>query len=168
MKTVTHLKREIHCANYKAILIAILVNFVLGIFSALLGGSARIYRYLLLPHFAPSPWVFVLIWSLIYCLLGASIGIFLSPCGLRGSRSNTHAILWYLFLQFWLFLWYPVFFGARLFTLALILAAMILSTSLFLLRHLLKRSLLAVLLMIPCIAWFCFAFFLNFCVLLLN
>lgn len=168
MKWGSYLKRELYCADYKTILVAVAIHFACGILSALLGGSASVYRYLLLPHFAPPPFLFVLIWSFLYVILGTALGIYLSSyeCGRGRWRLNT-CLLYGLFLLS-LFLWYPIFFGAKLFSLALVVIACIISISLFVFRHFMKRSRLAGFLLIPCIGFFAFFFFLNFCILLLN
>jgi len=161
-------KRELYCADYKTISLAILIHFACGMFSALAGGSASIYRYLVLPHFAPPPFVFVLMWSVLYVILGIALGIYLSSyeCGRSRWRLNT-CLLYGLFLLT-LFLWYPIFFGARLFSFALVVIACIISVSLFVFRHFMRRSRLAAFLLIPCFICFVFFFFLNFCILLLN
>ena len=168
MKWGCYWKREIYCADYKTIFAAVLLHYICGILSALFGGSASMYRYLTLPHFAPPPFVFVLIWSFIYLLLGVALGCYLSSyeCGRSRWRFNT-CFLYGVFLL-GLFLWYPIFFGAELFSFALVTAACIVSVSLFVFRHFIKRSRLAAFLLLPCVAFFVFAFFLNFCILLLN
>lgn len=166
MKVIVFVKREFRCADLRFVLIGMLVNLGLGILSCFIGGRPRIYRLLLLPRFSPPAWAFVLIWTVIYLLLGTAFGLMFAAC--RGTSGRWKAILWYALLLFWLFLWYPIFFGAGLFFLALILSALILVTSCFVLRAFLKRSLAAAAALLPCILWFVFAFILNFCVILLN
>jgi len=161
-------KRELYCADYRIIFFAVLFHFLCGIISALLGGTARVYQYLLLPYFAPPSFVFVVMWSVLYVLLGVSLGIYLSSyeCNRSRWRLNT-SVLYGLFLLL-LFLWYPIFFGAKLFSFGLVVIACLISVSLFVFRHFMKRSRLAAVLLIPSIIWFVFSFFLNFCILLLN
>lgn len=168
MRIVTCVKRELRCSNYRFGLIACFINFILGIVSALIGGSASLYRYLLLPRFAPAPFVFIFVWSIIYIVMGMAFGMIFSHCRCGGTRSRLYTIFLYALLSLWLFLWYPIFFGSKLISLALVDAALILATSLFVMRNFLKHSIFAALLMIPCTLWFAFSFLLNFCILLLN
>lgn len=161
-------KRELYCADYKTVCLAVIIHFVCGILSALWGGSASVYQYLVLPHFAPPPFVYVLVWSLLYVILGGALGIYLSSyeCGKHRWRLST-CLLYSCFLLT-MFLWYPIFFGARLFSLALVVIACMISVSLFVFRCYMRRSRLAAFLLLPCIISFVFFFFLNFCILLLN
>lgn len=166
LKVIVFVKREFRCADLRYLLIGMLVNLGLGILSHLIGGRPQIYRLLLLPRFSPPAAVFVIVWTIVYLLLGAAFGLMYASC--RGKNGRLRAILLYALLLLWLFLWYPIFFGAGLFLFALIIAGLILVTSCFVFRAFIKRSLAAAAAMIPCILWFAFAFVLNFCVLLLN
>ncbi|MBR6768700.1 MAG: tryptophan-rich sensory protein [Clostridia bacterium] len=168
MKWGKYWKRELYCADYKTIFLGIILHFICGILSALLGGSASIYRYLVLPHFAPPPFVFVLIWTVLYLLLGVALGIYLSSYECSRSRWNLNTCILYGVFLLTLFLWYPIFFGARLFSFALVVIAAIISVSLFVFRYFIRRSRLAAFLLLPCMICFVFFFFLNFCILLLN
>ncbi len=167
LKILTCVKRELHCANLRPLLIVIPINFIFGILSVVIGGHATLYRYLLLPKFAPSFFFFPIVWSLIYLLMGSAFALIFSRCRC-GTRRRLEAILLYALLMLWMLLWYPCFFGSRLFTLSLVISALILSTSLFVFRAFMSRSILSGLLMIPCILWFGFCMILNFCIILLN
>ena len=168
MKRGSWWRRELYCANYKIIIPAVIFHFVFGAVSAILGGNASLYHYLVLPHFAPPAFVWVLMWSLIYLLLGCALGVYLSTYRYgRLRRCLGTWCLYGLFLVF-LFWWYPVFFCAKLFSFALVVIACLISATLFVFQHFMKRSRLAAFLLIPCIAFYLFCFFLNFCILLLN
>lgn len=168
MKVIVFLKREFRCADLNCIFIAILVNLALGILSALCGGQPMIYRILLLPRFSPPATVFILVWTIVYILLGISFGLMYASCRGKKRGIRLQAIGLYALLQLWLFIWYPIFFSSRLFFLALIVAALILITSIFLFRAFIRHSLASGLALLPCILWFCFSLILNFCILLLN
>lgn len=168
MKWGSYWKRELYCADYKTIVVAVMVHFLCGILSAFCGGSASVYQYLLLPRFAPPTLVFVVMWSIIYLLLGVSLGVYISSYECNKGRWKLNTCLLYGSFLASLFLWYPVFFGARLFSVAFVIIACIISLALFVFRHFIKRSRLAAFLLIPCIVFFVFSFLLNFCVLLLN
>ena len=157
MKWIFDLKRELYCANCKTIILAVVIHFILGILSRILGGSASIYHYLVVPYFAPSSFILVLIWSLIYSMLGISLGVYLSSYVCNGSRWRLNTCLIYGTFLLFLFLWYPLFFGAELFSIAFIVIACIISSSLFVFRHFIRRSRLAALLIIPCILFFVFS-----------
>ncbi len=163
------MKRELRCSDLKYALIFSVVNISLGIISAFLGGSPFIYRVLLLPRFAPPAFVFVLIWSIIYIALGFAAGLVYPGC--RCSKSGKHRIgllFSYFALIFLLFLWYPLFFGAGLFFLALIDAALIILCTFFTVKCFYKINFISALIMSAVLLWTIFCFVLNFCVIILN
>ena len=168
LKVIVYVKREFRCANLKYALFGALGAFLLGLFSFLLGGRPKLYSMLLLPRFAPPALVFVIVWIIVFALLGASFGIAISPCRHGGKRAKLQSILWFSLLMLAIVSWYPVFFSARLFLFSLILCGAILFLSLMTLRSYASGSYLSAIMMVPVVLWFVFAFVLNFCVVLLN
>ena len=74
MKQGHYWKRELYCANYKMIMIAVIVHFISGFLSLLCGGNASVYRYLVLPYFAPPPFLFGRLF--IHCSASRLVSIF--------------------------------------------------------------------------------------------
>ena len=137
-----------------------------GGLSALLTGSAmRDFSMLNQPPLSPPGWLFPVVWTLLYVLMGVGMAIVWRETSGRERRRATEA--WALQLAvnfFWTILFFRL--EARLlafFWLLLLLALAVRMTVLFD-RH----SDLAGKLQLPYLAWLAFAGYLNFAVWLLN
>ncbi len=168
LKVIVYIKREFRCANFGYALCGALGCLLLGLLSFLLGGSPKLYHFLLLPRFAPPPLVFMMVWVLCFLLLGSAFGIAVSPCQCGGRKNKIRSIVLFSLLMLCILAWYPIFFSAGLFWFSLILCVSILLLSVFTLRSFARGNLLAASLMVLPILWFCFSLTLNFCVILLN
>jgi tryptophan-rich sensory protein len=117
------------------------------------------------PAFMPPGWVFGVAWTLLYILLGLALALILHARGARGRGLALGLFGVQLLLNF---LWSPIFFayhevGAALWTIAAIILISAMTAALF---WRIRRS--AGLLMLPYIAWLCFAAALNWQIGALN
>ena len=117
------------------------------------------------PASMPPGWVFGAVWTLLYILLGIVLAMILHARGARGRRLAFGLFLAQLALNL---CWSPVFFGAHQTVIALIMiVAMIgLSVAAAVLFWWIRKA--AALLMLPYIAWLCFAALLNWQIVELN
>lgn len=150
----------------KPFLITIGLTLLVGLLaSVLIYDRVYIYSSLLLPPLAPPSWVFPVVWSVLYGLLGIAAGRILS---LPASRSRNEALSYY-FLQLLInFLWPILFFRFEAYWLALALILLLfwLAVSTFLFFYPLDKP--AARLLIPYLVWLAFAVYLNAGVVLLN
>ncbi|MFT8316285.1 MAG: TspO/MBR family protein [Clostridium sp.] len=150
----------------KAFLSIIIVEAV-GVLSAFLGNAnSSSYEALKKPVIAPPAYVFPIVWPILYLLIGlAAYRIW--ETGKQG-KNIRKALLLYVFLLFFNFLWAILFFRLRLYGLAfvelLILFIFTMSTTF----EFFKYDRLSGLLMIPYIAGVSFAAALNFAIWFLN
>lgn len=141
---------------------------VLGSLSGLLSGSGADngwYRALEKPSFNPPGWVFGVVWPILYACQGLALAMILDA---RGAVDRRKALGLFA-LQFALnLIWSPLFFARHEVSLAfwVILAMLIVAgvTTYYFGR--IRR--VAGLLMLPYLAWLCFAAFLNFTIDRLN
>lgn len=142
----------------------VLLGFLAGA-SVTAGEDSAWYRALAKPAFTPPGWAFPVAWSLLYILLGLALAMILNA---RGATGRGLAICLFV-AQFALNLaWTPVFFGAHRVALALaIIVAMLALASATAWSFGRIRS-LAGWLLVPYLAWLCFAAALNYGVLRLN
>jgi benzodiazapine receptor len=122
------------------------------------------YPTLIKPNFSPPSWLFAPVWVLLYFLMGISLYLLWQ----NRARDNQKSLIIFgiqLILNvFWSFL----FFGLRsplygLIDILFLLAAIILTIAL-----LFKISSYAAILLIPYLAWVCFAAILNYSIITLN
>ena len=111
------------------------------------------------PSFMPPGWAFPVAWSLLYILLGLSLAIILNARGAKGRGLAVGIFLVQLALNF---AWSPLFFAAHKVSLALavIVAIIVLTAISAWLFARIRRT--AALLLLPYLAWLCFAAALNY------
>jgi tryptophan-rich sensory protein len=153
--------------QWKKLLINLAIPLAVGGLSALLSGSGmEAYGQLQQPPLSPPGWVFPVVWTVLYLLMGYAA--YRVQVAGKGSRELDKANILYGAQLFLNFLWSIVFFGLgwRL-------------TAFFVLLGLWVLILLAIQvfsqideragkLLIPYFLWVSFAGYLNFCAYLLN
>jgi tryptophan-rich sensory protein len=117
------------------------------------------------PEAMPAGWVFGAAWTTLYILLGLALAMILNA---RGSRGRPLALSLF-FAQLALnYSWSPIFFAMHQVRTALVIIALMLALAMaaaFLFARIRKA---AGLLMLPYLAWLCFAAFLNYQIIQLN
>ena len=153
--------------QWKKLLMALAIPLAVGGLSALItGGMGETYREFLQPPLSPPGWVFPVVWTVLYLLMGyASYRVYTA---LVDEEKKRKALTFY-FAQLALnFLWSPVFFG-----LGWYLAAFFVLVALWVLIYLTMRQFSAIDelagdLLLPYILWVTFAGYLNLGVYFLN
>lgn len=153
--------------EWKKLLIALGIPLAVGGLSALLtGGFSDSYVNLNQPPFAPPGWVFPVVWTVLYLLMGyASYRIWVAPVAMD---QKIPALVFYLGQLLVNLIWSPIFFRWELrltaFFVLLALWLLILLTIRFFSRIDEKAGDL----LLPYILWVTFAGYLNLGVFLLN
>ena len=140
--------------NKSALIISILIPLTVGTMSALFSGNMSSYSILNKPAFSPPGFIFPVVWTILYILMGASSYIVYSS----NSPNKSKALLLYCIQLFFNFCWSIIFFGLDLFLFAFI----------WLIALILIVNPLSAYLQIPYLIWCIFAAYLNFSIFLLN
>lgn len=133
-----------------------LACLALGTASGLLtvGGGGSWYQSLVRPPGTPPPWIFGPVWSVLYLMMGVSLGRLVH----RGAKL---AILIFV-LQFILNLaWTPLFFGMHAITSALVVIGLIWLGILATIRQARKVDGFSAVLLVPYWLWVSYASYLN-------
>lgn len=152
--------------NRKKLIIRLAIPLAVGGLAALLSGGMGTYKDLNQPPLSPPGWVFPVIWSILYLLMGyASYRILTSGA----DRDTIRKALTLYFIQLVLnFLWPLVFFGLQWYFAAFILL-LVLWVFIYLTMFTFgKIDDTAGNLLIPYLLWVTFAGYLNVGVALLN
>ena len=148
----------------KKLIIALAIPLAAGGLSALLSGGMGDYAGLVQPPLSPPGWLFPVVWSILYLLMGyASYRIYVS-----NAPQKQQALRFYGAQLVLNFLWSPVFFGlgwllAAFFILVAMWVLILITANLFS-----KIDKPAGDLLIPYLLWVAFAGYLNFAFFLLN
>ena len=152
--------------KWKQLLICLAIPLAVGGLSALISGGMTNYKTLNQPPLSPPGWIFPVVWSILYLLMGyASYRVLTSGADREKIR---RALILYGAQLFFNFLWSPVFFG-----LGWYLAAFFVLLILWVLIYLTMREFsqiddLSGTLLLPYILWVTFAGYLNLGVYFLN
>lgn len=156
------------------ILISSLTLLGLGSLSGLLSMSdyQEWYNSLNKPFFTPPGWLFGPAWTVLYILMGGSLGMIWQivaigryPIIIKFAKRGI-----VIFLIHFLFnlAWTPIFFGLQMPVLALVIIFIILALVIILIRHFYRLDRLSAFLLIPYLLWISFATALNLAIVVLN
>ncbi len=137
-----------------------------GLAASWVSGGSELYDKLILPPLSPPSWVFPVMWTALYLLMGYASYLVLTS-GMDKSVVNP-ALGAYLVQLFFNFLWPVVFFGLVRFAAALLVLVLLWIAIFITIRRFFPISPLAGKLLIPYLIWVSFAGYLNAGVLLLN
>ena len=117
------------------------------------------------PAIMPPGWVFGVVWTILYILLGVVLALLLQARGTPGTSRLIGLFLVQLVLNY---AWSPTFFALHKVSLALAMIAAMIALTVALILLLFRDRRLAALLLMPYLAWLGFATALNFEILMLN
>ena len=111
------------------------------------------------PSFQPPSWMFGVVWTTLYAMLGIALAIVLNAPPSKERRDA----LWLFGGQLALnFAWSPVFFGLHMIDVALLIIVVMLVMALTAARYFKRISNVAGWLMLPYLLWLCLATALNY------
>lgn len=153
--------------NLKRFLISIAIPLIVGGLSAFITrGNMNLYSTINQPHLAPPDWVFPVVWTVLYILMGISLYI------VSNSKADyidkRRAYILFGAQLFFNFIWSPIFFCAQKFLLAFVVLMILWLFTAGMILNFYKISKSAGLLQIPYLIWLTFAGYLNFAIYLLN
>lgn len=143
--------------------IALLVGMLSGLLS---GNQGTVYQSLRLPPYSPPPWLFGVVWPILYILMG--ISAYIIYISIANSHDKNLALITYTVQLFINFSWSIVFFRYEEFGWAVVVLALLLFLVALTLMFFYKISRLAALFIIPYFIWLLIAYYLNIGVFVLN
>ncbi len=152
--------------DYKKLLIQLAIPLATGGLAALLSGGMGSYNALNKPFLSPPGWVFPIVWTVLYLLMGYS-AYRVQVCGGEDSKIK-QAFLFYALQLFVNFLWPVIFFGLQwrltaFFVLIVLWVFIYITMRLFTALDETAGDLL-----LPYLLWVTFAGYLNISTFLLN
>lgn len=127
-------------------------------------GNMDIYKNIVKPPLAPPSFLFPLVWSVLYVLMGiSSAAIYLS-----GRPNKRAALLTYAVSLAVNFFWSIIFFNMQAYTFAFIWLLLLLILIIYTVKKYKPINAAAAYLQIPYLAWVTFAGYLNLMIAILN
>lgn len=153
--------------NLKRFLISIAIPLVVGGVSAFITrGDMDLYSRINQPPLSPPAWLFPLVWTILYALMGISLYLVGSSNASQSDKIRAH--IFFCIQLFLNFIWSPIFFVGEQYLLAFIVLVLMWIFTLGMILSFYKISKPAGLLQIPYLLWLTFAGYLNFAIFLLN
>ena len=152
--------------NWKKLLVCLAIPLAVGGLAALLSGGMDSYKVLNQPPLSPPGWVFPIVWSILYLLMGyASYRILTSGA----DKADIKRALTFYGIQLAInFLWPIIFFGLQWYWAAFVLLILLWAFIYLTMRMFGTIDDTAENLLIPYLLWVTFAGYLNLGVALLN
>lgn len=150
-------KGQLRLSFLRWAMVAVPSVMFLGLFSGVISGSGANnpwYAVLAKPSFTPPGWVFGAVWPVLYLLIGLALAVVLNA---RRAPGRGIAIMLFLVQLACNLVWSPLFFAAHEVTLAAYLAIVILALAVLTTVYFARIRTVAVLLMLPYVAWLSFA-----------
>lgn len=149
--------------NKSNLIIAILIPIAIGTLSSLFSGNMS-YSTFNKPSFSPPGYLFPIIWTILYTLMGISSYIIYSSNGTGKIKALTTYVLQLVFNFFWSI----IFFGLSQYLLAFVWLIALIILIVIMIYQFYKISPLAAYLQIPYLLWCLFAAYLNYIIYTLN
>lgn len=150
-------------------ILAMALSFVPGIVGVLFspnGASDLWYNALSKSALTPDGWVFTVMWSLLYALLGVALFLVVRNAKTRQAKAPAYSL--FLTQMTLNALWSYFFFGLHMTRAALIALVVLIIVSLYMTRVFRSFSRVAGYLVWPYILWLIFAMYLNIIIVWLN
>lgn len=155
------MKNKINKKLFKYIIITILIGMIPSIF---VFKSMSIYSTLNKPPLSPPGFIFPIVWTILYILMGIS---FYKVMNSETKYKDEAKLIYYIQLIANA-LWTPIFFGFKQYFLAFTWLLMLLVFVVFMITIFYKINKKSAYLQIPYLIWILFALYLNFGIFVLN
>ena len=150
--------------NKSTLIIFILIPLAAGSLSALLSGNSAAYLALNKPPLSPPSFLFPIVWTILYILMGISSYIIYES----ETPEKNKALRLYFIQLFFNFLWSIFFFGFSMYLFAFLWLLVLIILIVLMIYQFHKISPVAAYLQIPYLIWCLFAAYLNFMIYQLN
>lgn len=148
--------------------ISIAIPLAVGGLSALITrNSMDIYDQINQPFLAPPSWLFPVVWTILFILMGVSVGLIYEAKNAKPEDKKKAFILYGVNLVL-NFLWSIIFFNFGSFFIAFLLLMLLIFVILRMITAFNKISPTAAYLQVPYIIWCCFASYLTASIWLMN
>lgn len=149
-------------------IVSVAISLGVGILSALLTrGNMNIYEEVCTPPLSPPSFLFPVVWTVLYVLMGISAAMVYNTRTSPLARRKEALTLCYVSL-FFNFFWSIIFFNIRAFLFAFVWLLVLLALIILTIVKYYKINKTAAYLQIPYAVWVTFAGYLNFGIWLLN
>ena len=150
--------------NFKRLIVSLLIPLVLGFAVGLITSAGNNYTNINQPFFAPPGYIFPIVWTILYILMGISSYIVLES----NSYGKNNALRTYYIQLIVNLLWSFIFFTFKWYFFAFIWILLLIYLVFKMIKEFLNINKLSGYLQMPYLLWLIFACILNFVIFLIN
>ncbi len=176
MSFIKKIKRKISCEvrselsriNFRCAIIGAVIIFLCGILSAIFAGPTTLYRELERPPLSPPAFLFPIVWTVLYILIGGAAGAITCTCERAVESEKYKGLLFFVIMMVFNFIWSPLFFGAGAFFAAFCAIVVMIILTFFTIIFFSRIYKVTAAVMVLYLAWLLFAAYLNLGIIILN
>lgn len=151
--------------KFTTLILSLIISLGTGALSALITrNNMNIYEFFAKPPLAPPAWLFPVVWTILYTLMGISAYL----VAVSDSKYKGPALFTYALQLIVNFFWSIIFFNGNRFLFAFIWIILLIVLVIFMIADFYKVNKTAAFLQIPYLLWITFASYLNLGIYLLN
>ncbi len=162
------LRAELSRINFRCVIVGAVIILLCGFLSALVAGGTDIYRELERPSGSPPAFLFPIVWTILYVLIGGAAGAVACVCDRSLEGYKYKGLLLFVIMMVFNFIWSPLFFGAGAYFAAFLAIIMMIILTVFIIFFFSKIYKIAGAVMILYLLWLFYAAYLNIGIIILN
>lgn len=176
MSHIKKFKRKISCEvrselsriNFRCVIIGAIIILLCGVLSAIIAGPTTLYRELERPPLSPPAFLFPIVWTILYILIGGAAGAVACVCDRSLEGEKYKGLLFFAIMMIFNFIWSPLFFGAGAFFAAFCAIIVMIILTFFIIIFFSRIYKVTAAVMVLYLAWLFFAAYLNLGIIILN
>ncbi len=161
-------RSELCRMDFRCIIAGAVIILLCGFLSALAGGSTDSYRELIKPKCAPPAFLFPIVWTVLYILIGGAAGAVACVCDRSLESDKLKGLLFFVIMMVFNFIWSPLFFGAGAFFAAFVAIIMMIILTFFIICFFGRIYKSAAAVMVLYLIWLFYAAYLNLAIIILS
>ena len=167
-RLVGKIRAELCRINLKCVIVGAIIILLCGFLSSLAGGSTEAYRELERPAGAPPSFVFPIVWTILYILIGGAAGAVACNQDRALESEKYKGLLFFILMMIFNFVWSPLFFAAEAYFAAFCAIIMMIILSFFAMLCFFRIYIVSALAMAVYMLWLFYAAYLNLAIIILN
>lgn len=167
-RLIGKIRAELCRIDFKCVIIGAVVILLCGFLSSLAGGSTEAYRELERPRGAPPSFVFPIVWTIMYILIGGAAGAVACNKDRSLESEKYKGLLFFILMMIFNFVWSPLFFGAEAYFAAFCAIIMMIILTFFTICCFCRIYMICGIVMSVYMLWLLYAAYLNLGIIILN
>lgn len=168
---ISKIRSEISRIDIRCVIAGAVITLLMGFVSTLISrspGFRLMFKMLEKPPATPPSFVFPIVWTVLYILIGGAAGAVACSCEKAMYGEKWRGLLFYIIMLVFNFIWSPLFFGMGAFFAAFLAILIMILTTIITISAFSRIYFVSAAAMTLYLVWLIFAAYLNFGIIILN